>query len=194
MFSSRVLSNPRLALVLPSENCRELCEISSEVAYELKDWAALAGLCCVATNGGLGPAEVPSMAAVLMNLSPEERGLLLWQLERWPINSKIWMALLLDETVPTSIPAPLPPATHLEASQCSFLSALEMLLVSAPSDLSCSLDGRLLTYPMRLPSGLQVDAASLALASKPREAASLDEELQKSCLQHIKRWARGLQN
>eukprot|EP00435_Cladocopium_sp_Y103_P075609 s164_g60.t2 len=173
-----------LAMVLPSECCVELLACC-KLAQDSKDWAALAGLCCIASHGSLGPAEVPQLSGVLMNLMLEEKEAVLQQFQR-------------------DLP-PKPPPSPLEAKHRRLLAAgLEALLVDPPPELSCSLDGRLLTYPVRSPDGDVFDAASLACyltqsgGTCPSghiltlDICQVDEELQRSCLKHIKRWARGM--
>eukprot|EP00435_Cladocopium_sp_Y103_P075575 s164_g60.t1 len=200
-----------LAMVLPSECCVELLACC-KLAQDSKDWAALAGLCCIASHGSLGPAEVPQLSGVLMNLMLEEKEAVLQQFQRWPSapgECDAWKSLLQCPMTTGPLQSrdlpPKPPPSPLEAKHRRLLAAgLEALLVDPPPELSCSLDGRLLTYPVRSPDGDVFDAASLACyltqsgGTCPSghiltlDICQVDEELQRSCLKHIKRWARGM--
>ncbi|CAE7404119.1 unnamed protein product [Symbiodinium sp. CCMP2456] len=200
-----------LALATPGQNVAAF--LRTAALQEDIDLAAMPVLCCIAANAHLVPSQVAEFTTRLLELDDKEQCIVARELEGWrgPVVSDTkaaWLALLRAVPAPPVGDAPpAPPPTPLQMPQRRVLAmgGLEELFVEAPANMSCALDGLLLTDPVISPHGHVFDHASLAAALAENgglcpftgnllrvDMCIPDAELRSSCSRHIKSWARAM--
>lgn len=159
-----------LALATPGQNVAAF--LRTAALQEDIDLAALPVLCCIAANAHLVPSQVAEFTTRLLELDDKEQCIVARELEGWrgPVVSDTkaaWLALLRAVPAPPVDAPPAPPPTPLPQTpqrRVLAMGGLEELFVEAPANMSCALDGLLLTDPVISPHGHVFDHASLAAA------------------------------
>lgn len=181
------------------------------------DSSSLAALCVLAANARVVPGGDGDdlLSDFLLSVQPDVRISLAAHLAEWsgPVAENVrlcWIEFLSGTQQPVSVASDGVDATPvflLETShrQALGMGGLEQLLNDVPVGLSCSLDGQLLTNPVRSPFGYVYEYSVLvsALAQNggmcPHTGQQLmlehcqrDWDVKRKSDAHIKRWARGI--
>eukprot|EP00439_Symbiodinium_sp_Y106_P047595 s3170_g6.t1 len=200
-----------LALATPGQNVAAFLQTAA--LHEDMDLAAMPVLCCIAANAYLVPSQVAEFTRRVLELDDKERCVVVRELDGWRgavvwDTKAAWLALLRAVPAPPVGDAPpAPPPTLLQMPQRRVLAmgGLEELFVEAPVNMSCALDGLLLTDPVISPHGHVFDHASLAAALAQNgglcpftgnplrvDMCIPDADLRSSCSRRIKSWARAM--
>jgi len=151
---------------LAEDGCRILLQacIAGTAALTTLEAGVIAALCVLAANAGLGPtagADDGGLTAAVIALPSETRVSTCAVLIEWPGPAlrgtlACWSAYLQGAALPATVedvPAAPAPALGGDHQAALGMSGLRKAMSQAPPELCCALDGRLLTNPVRAPSG-----------------------------------------